>query len=171
MGWGGVHARFVVRRTHRIPLHSRAPGHHRPSLQCHPCRASLTNMLDARRPGRHAHSARTFRLVTLAIVGGSYLTAMCVSDLSTVLGIVGATGSTTICYILPAFLYIRVRLLQREREVRLGGDIGGYGYGGARDGAWTGGWWMWAALGLGLYGLAVMTTCLATILLGRGVGH
>jgi amino acid permease len=43
----------------------------------------------------------------------SYLFAVTVSDLSTVLGLVGATGSTTICYILPGMFYYKLCEVQR----------------------------------------------------------
>lgn len=41
----------------------------------------------------------------MAILLSSWLVAVTVRDLGAVLGFVGATGSTTICYILPGVLY------------------------------------------------------------------
>lgn len=46
--------------------------------------------------------------VTAAILWSSYAIAMTVADLGLVLEIVGATGSTTIAFILPGLLYLKV---------------------------------------------------------------
>ncbi|KAI3632969.1 hypothetical protein MIR68_009044 [Amoeboaphelidium protococcarum] len=48
-----------------------------------------------------------FICMTLVILLLSYIIAFFVSDLSLVLGYVGATGSTTICYILPSLFYLK----------------------------------------------------------------
>jgi amino acid permease len=45
--------------------------------------------------------------VTVFYLAGSFLIAMVVSDLGTILGLVGATGSTTVTYILPGFIYLK----------------------------------------------------------------
>lgn len=48
-----------------------------------------------------------FPIVTVIIMVLSYVLAATVKDLSTVLALVGATGSTTICYILPGLFYYK----------------------------------------------------------------
>ncbi|RKO97053.1 hypothetical protein CXG81DRAFT_5267, partial [Caulochytrium protostelioides] len=47
-------------------------------------------------------------MTTLALLTGAFLIAISVQNLSFVLSIVGATGSTTICYILPGMFYHRL---------------------------------------------------------------
>jgi amino acid permease len=89
-------------------------------LQCHPCRLSIDKCI-----AQGAHSTFSpfrFKLITLAIVLGAYLIAITVNDLSMVLGVVGATGSTMICYILPGVLYYRMRQIGKN-EVE-GGEYG-----------------------------------------------
>jgi len=80
-------------------------------LQCHPCRTSLDKVVDGimcvdsvdEPPSNLKHNA-----MTIGILICSWIVAITVSDLSTILGFVGATGSTTICYILPGLLYWKV---------------------------------------------------------------
>lgn len=48
-----------------------------------------------------------FLLVTALILAGSGAVGLTVSDLGIVLGVVGATGSTLVTYILPGILYVR----------------------------------------------------------------
>ncbi|CAN0470934.1 unnamed protein product, partial [Hapterophycus canaliculatus] len=47
-------------------------------------------------------------LVTGAFLALSYLIAMSLDDLGVLLEVVGATGSTTIAFILPGLLYLKV---------------------------------------------------------------
>jgi len=49
-----------------------------------------------------------FNGITCTFLVLSFLVAMCVSDLSFILSIVGATGSTIVSYILPGLIYIRL---------------------------------------------------------------
>ncbi|KAJ3303091.1 hypothetical protein HDV03_004170 [Kappamyces sp. JEL0829] len=81
-------------------------------LQCHPCRNSLDKVLphpDGVRPSLGTAMSHTrFSLLTMGIMVASYLLAVTVKDLSTVLAFVGATGSTTICYILPGVFYYKL---------------------------------------------------------------
>lgn len=49
-----------------------------------------------------------FNGITITFLVLSFLIAMCVSDLSLILSIVGATGSTIVSYILPGLIYIRL---------------------------------------------------------------
>ena len=59
-------------------------------------------------PSENFMSQPRFLALTLGIMTSSYFFAMVVSDLSVVLGLVGATGSTTICYILPGAFYYKL---------------------------------------------------------------
>ncbi|KAK9324144.1 transmembrane amino acid transporter protein-domain-containing protein [Lipomyces orientalis] len=87
-------------------------------LQCHPCRASLDHIYThfilppasspVRRSaggggGGHKTSIpkRRFVVLTAVIISLSYIVAIAVSSLETVLAFVGATGSTSISFILP----------------------------------------------------------------------
>ena len=47
--------------------------------------------------------------ITLAILSTSYVIAFFLSNLGKVLSLVGATGSTTICYILPGIFYLKLK--------------------------------------------------------------
>ena len=75
-------------------------------LQVHPCRGSIDNILKWR-PRRSVHSLPIpgravemsdvkFAIVSAVIIIGTYVVAMSVSSLSTVLAYVGSTGSTSI---------------------------------------------------------------------------
>ncbi|KAG5462529.1 MAG: transmembrane amino acid transporter protein-domain-containing protein [Olpidium bornovanus] len=90
--------------------------------------------------GRHA-------AITTAIVIGSYAVAMTVSSLDVVLSFVGATGSTTISFILPGLFYWRLH--KDEPASRCPSKI--------------------AALALAAYGACVMVVCLG-FNLGRPAG-
>lgn len=74
-------------------------------LQVHPCRASIDNVLKWRPrsvhspslPGRSVEmSDFKFAVVTTFVIVGTYVVAMTVSSLETVLAYVGSTGSTAI---------------------------------------------------------------------------
>lgn len=87
-------------------------------LQLHPCRASLHKVTAG---DTNLETAR-FSLLTLCIMFFSYVIAITgtffilrnviVNDLSTILSFVGATGSTTICYILPGLFYYKMKILE-----------------------------------------------------------
>jgi amino acid permease len=99
-------------------------------LQVHPCRASLDTVLrfrpvragsDGPAGGRllpaaaradHAPlapmSELRFALLTSSILVASYVTAMYVDSLDSVLAYVGATGSTSISFILPGLFYYKI---------------------------------------------------------------
>ncbi|KAI9353814.1 transmembrane amino acid transporter protein-domain-containing protein [Obelidium mucronatum] len=85
-------------------------------LQCHPARASLEKVLTG---GNTAIQMTEFRFtaITTGLLVGSYLIAISVDDLSTVLSLVGATGSTAICYILPGVLYYKLRMVTDPADV------------------------------------------------------
>ena len=99
-------------------------------LQVHPCRASVDAVLRWR-PGRRSdhhspiHSPSRppkssikprsdsmgearFAIITTAIIIFSYLVAMTISSLETVLAYVGSTGSTSISFILPGLFYHKI---------------------------------------------------------------
>ncbi|CAG8190940.1 unnamed protein product [Penicillium nalgiovense] len=99
-------------------------------LQCHPCRASVDAVLKWRpkpqvmgtesSPNRHPllgpRGNRTpgpmsdlrFSVITTTILILSYLVAMTVSSLESVLAYVGSTGSTSISFILPGLFYYKI---------------------------------------------------------------
>lgn len=101
-------------------------------LQLHPCRASCLSLINELKlkkaiPETVNHdsiesedinphettqqtpSRNMFLSITTCILLISLITTVMVSDLTTVLAFVGATGSTTICYILPGCLYVKNR--------------------------------------------------------------
>lgn len=99
-------------------------------LQCHPCRASIDNILKWR-PVKSTHtllgssspslsptkasgskdaemSDIRFALITSVVIIASYCVAMSVSSLERVLAYVGSTGSTSISFILPGLFYWKI---------------------------------------------------------------
>eukprot|EP01119_Soliformovum_irregulare_P025985 TRINITY_DN9771_c0_g1_i1.p1 TRINITY_DN9771_c0_g1~~TRINITY_DN9771_c0_g1_i1.p1 ORF type:complete len:485 (-),score=103.86 TRINITY_DN9771_c0_g1_i1:8-1462(-) len=118
-------------------------------LQVHPCRASLDRLLFSRqnsstRPqvesqvessqsdsGEREISKPTsyiqphfqpqwrYIAITVAILILSYGIAFLVKDLDVVFGIVGATGSTTICYILPGLFYVKLHSEESWRNGKI----------------------------------------------------
>jgi len=54
--------------------------------------------------------------ITSIILLLAYTIACSVKDLGTVLSVVGATGSTTICYILPGLLYYKIKKNERGHQ-------------------------------------------------------
>lgn len=76
-------------------------------LQTHPCRASLERII-FRGTLRARVSPRTSYLIeTFLILFSTYALGFLVKGLDVVFGLVGATGSTTICYILPGAFYVK----------------------------------------------------------------
>lgn len=80
-------------------------------LQSHPCRRSLTVLISScmgvtyEYPQKGERLLR--RLLTTLILLGTVAVATVVNDLGIVFEIVGTVGSNTICYIMPAYLYIQ----------------------------------------------------------------
>ncbi|KAI8985068.1 transmembrane amino acid transporter protein-domain-containing protein [Pilobolus umbonatus] len=113
-------------------------------LQTHPCRASLDKILHSQHKDSPATansqvlqlSTRKHLTLTTVIVMATYLVAMSISQLDVVLSFVGATGSTTISFILPGLFYFRI--YQEDK----------------------GSWKRWGALLLVTYGFMVMVVCL-----------
>lgn len=73
---------------------------------------------------QHQHkpmSTRRFTILTTCILVGSYILALLVKDLSIMLALVGATASTTICYILPGLFYLKLKENDRWTDpIKLG---------------------------------------------------
>lgn len=102
-------------------------------LQLHPARASLDKVLHAPPPadeleplggggGDHPDAdipLGRFVLETSFILLTTFLVALFVDSLETVLGFVGATGSTTISFILPAVFFLRIFRDSTDRRDRL----------------------------------------------------
>jgi len=82
-------------------------------LQIHPCRASIDNILKWRPrrvhspsiPGRAVEMSDVkFAVISTCLIVGTYLVAMTVNNLETVLAYVGSTGSTAISLsVAPSF--------------------------------------------------------------------
>lgn len=112
-----------------------------------------------------------FAAITTAIIILSYIVAMTVSSLATVLAYVGSTGSTSISFILPGLFYYKIsspdsphhqRLMKEDDDEEYGSDEETESVG------WTGGvHWRRTllrrlSLALAIYGLLVMVVCLIT---------
>jgi hypothetical protein len=72
-------------------------------------------------------------------VGLTFLTALVISDLGLILGIIGSTGSSMICYILPGISYWV--MFKDEGPV----------------------WKRNAAMAMALFGIVLMPVCLITL--------
>ncbi|KAL8926214.1 MAG: hypothetical protein Q9208_003117 [Pyrenodesmia sp. 3 TL-2023] len=115
-----------------------------------------------------------FAAITTAIIVLSYIVAMTVSSLEKVLAYVGSTGSTSISFILPGLFYYKIsspesphhqRLMKEdddEEEEQGDEDEGLLGGGGFKGGLWRKRMLRRLSLGLALYGVVVMITCLIT---------
>ncbi|KAF3479692.1 uncharacterized protein GIQ15_06668 [Arthroderma uncinatum] len=110
-------------------------------LQIHPCRASLDAVLKWRpnrkptlagsnSPNRNPLLPRNnapsdgmsdmrFAIITTVIIVLSYIVAMTVSSLEAVLAYVGATGSTSISFILPGLFYYKISSPESAAHQRL----------------------------------------------------
>ncbi|CAK9056240.1 unnamed protein product [Durusdinium trenchii] len=87
-------------------------------LQIHPSRASALALMNLVRPSEGAHR---WAAVTLLELVGSLLIAITVMDLGKILGVVGATGSTMVSYILPGIVYVQTfRDFHLRRSLALG---------------------------------------------------
>ena len=119
-------------------------------LQCHPCRNSVDKVVPNGIDGQMSNSR--FSAITVSILVLSYIIAITISDLSLILALVGATGSTAICYILPGLFYYKFS--QNVRTV---------------NGSYT----LIEILSVGLIilGFVVMFGSLLNIFLGISAGH
>jgi amino acid permease len=175
-------------------------------LQVHPCRASVDAVLKWRPfkgrfapPPVHGSPSRgttlllgnknagrpdtigdtRFAAITTAIIILSYIVAMTVSSLATVLAYVGSTGSTSISFILPGLFYWKISSPdsphvskdtnieeeeEEDQEESDGGEdqglLGGSGL--LNPGGWKKGLLRKLSLALAIYGIIVMVTCLVT---------
>ena len=88
-------------------------------LQCNPCRNSIALLIHqwqqrgqvvpaGSTPKAFIPNETLLSVLTLVICLGSLGIAMVVSDLGVVLAVVGATGSTTISYILPGLIFLKL---------------------------------------------------------------
>lgn len=73
-------------------------------LQLHPARLSLDSALFGSKGPLFWPKARHIGETTILLAGG-FTIAMVVKELDLVLSVIGATGSTLLCYILPGFFY------------------------------------------------------------------
>jgi amino acid permease len=111
-----------------------------------------------------------FATISTAIILLSYIVSMSVSSLDTVLAYVGATGSTTISFILPGLFYFKIsspdsiyhQALAKEDDDDANAAEGLFGEGPSRTARWKALWLRRAALTLSVYGVVVMVTCLTT---------
>eukprot|EP00929_Paragymnodinium_shiwhaense_P025405 TRINITY_DN1536_c0_g1_i1.p1 TRINITY_DN1536_c0_g1~~TRINITY_DN1536_c0_g1_i1.p1 ORF type:complete len:468 (-),score=79.23 TRINITY_DN1536_c0_g1_i1:151-1554(-) len=80
-------------------------------LQTHPCRRSLSVLVGTCTGVHYEYPQKGERMMRRTLTGviclGTGLVAIVVDDLGAVFEIIGAVGSNTICYIMPAYLYIR----------------------------------------------------------------
>lgn len=170
-------------------------------LQVHPCRASVDAVLKWRpamskntqeprvgSPSRSAllhplssaatHSGRNesigevkFAIITSIILILSYFVAMTVSSFDRVLAYVGATGSTSISFILPGLFYYKIsdpdsiyqQRLAKEDDDEYDGvpsDEGSLTQGAPQKSQWSAVLLRRMSLALAIYGFAVMITCL-----------
>jgi len=100
-------------------------------------------------PSAHTEpmSDRKFFFMTLSILVCSYVLACSVKSLGIVLSIVGATGSTMICYILPGILYYRLETENNQMAHRKNDKT------------------VYAALFMFILGIVLMVVCLLSIIL------
>jgi len=87
------------------------------ALQCHPCRNSISNIIWSK--SAWDLDKKWFFLITSLIVICSVTITMFVSSLGIVLAIVGATGSTSISYILPGIFYFQIQKRGKKRWLAL----------------------------------------------------
>eukprot|EP00472_Partenskyella_glossopodia_P012015 CAMPEP_0197517364 /NCGR_PEP_ID=MMETSP1318-20131121/2342_1 /TAXON_ID=552666 /ORGANISM="Partenskyella glossopodia, Strain RCC365" /LENGTH=413 /DNA_ID=CAMNT_0043066837 /DNA_START=221 /DNA_END=1459 /DNA_ORIENTATION=+ len=80
-------------------------------LQCFPCRYSCQQIVATTcGPARSERETRIrWYAITFVICVGSWAVAMVLDSLGLVLAVVGATGSTTISYILPGYVYYSLK--------------------------------------------------------------
>lgn len=78
-------------------------------MQLHPARKAALALLTvvAGEAPSDTNANRRFQIVTCVLVVGCLTVALLVRDLGIVLGIVGASGSTLVTYILPGIIYMR----------------------------------------------------------------
>ncbi|BFZ65387.1 hypothetical protein YB2330_006553 [Saitoella coloradoensis] len=169
------------------------------ALQAHPCRASLDKVITSLRspPSSVMESPRSARSMTVTtqmsdamfsgltagIVICSYVVAMLVTSLERVLAYVGATGSTTISFILPGLFYWAISrksghaLVKQDDPQSSSGSDTDSGEDEEEEDVVKkrkknkkGVWMRRIALSLASYGVVVMGVCLCTLWAGVGSG-
>jgi len=132
-------------------------------------------------------SETRFAIITTVIVILSYIVAMTVSSLATVLAYVGSTGSTSISFILPGLFYYKIsdpdspqqQKLQKAhddnvdfgRESHVEGDEEDAAVKELRESQWKKKLLRRLSLALAIYGVCVMITCLITNTFFIASGH
>lgn len=124
-------------------------------LQIHPSRISCLALLNVAFPlgatgkepdaSRDLLEKRRFKVVTAVLLSGSLGIALTVKSLGTVLGVVGATGSTMVTFILPGMLYMAAFPSWHTQR--------------------------YLALCQAITGCIVMPVCLTTVFLSGGASH
>lgn len=66
-------------------------------------------------PSDYAHQRRYYAITT-AFLGLAYIIALSIKDLGLMLEVVGATGSTTVSYLLPGITYYRLHTKPHARR-------------------------------------------------------
>lgn len=140
-------------------------------LQVHPCRESVNNVLkwQPRRVHSIAIASRTvemsdikFAVISTILIVGTYITAMSVSNLETVLAYVGSTGSTAISFILPGVFYWKISSPDSDnRHLLKVHDEENDTEAATQHETWSEKMLRRGALGLTCYGVFVMITCLS----------
>mmetsp|Transcript_69310 Transcript_69310/g.129453 ORF Transcript_69310/g.129453 Transcript_69310/m.129453 type:complete len:492 (+) Transcript_69310:68-1543(+) len=77
-------------------------------LQIHPSRVSCIALLRMLLGDHLASTNCTYWIFTIILLAGSYWVAFYLDNLGKILGIVGATGSTAVTFILPGLIYLNV---------------------------------------------------------------
>ena len=116
-----------------------------------------------------------FAAITTAIIVLSYIVAMTVSSLETVLAYVGSTGSTSISFILPGLFYYKIsspesphhqKLMKEDDDEEDDGsgsdDEGLLGGSRLKSRPWRRKLLRRLSLAVAIYGVIVMITCLVT---------
>jgi amino acid permease len=149
------------------------PGGARKQTEGSPSRASLMNNKPGAPKSKEMSDLR-FAIISTVLIVLSFITAMTVSSLEKVLAYVGSTGSTTISFILPGLFYYKISDPESAHHQRLvkdeddedefhSGEVEGYV---TREGYMNRdlrrGLLRKLALGLSIYGVIVMVTCLVT---------
>jgi len=155
------------------------------SHSSHTSHTSSTNYAVPPKPD--SMSETRFAIITTVIVILSYIVAMTVSSLATVLAYVGSTGSTSISFILPGLFYYKIsdpdspqqQKLQKShddnvdfgRESHVEGDEEDAAVKELRESAWKRKLLRRLSLALAIYGVCVMITCLITNTFFLASGH
>eukprot|EP01135_Chromosphaera_perkinsii_P001479 Nk52_evm8s179 gene=Nk52_evmTU8s179 len=95
-------------------------------LQIHPARISLDNLLWGHKKynGEDKSASLRYWLESAFLIGGTFTVSMIVRDLGVVFGVIGSTGSTTLCYLLPGLFYLKMTSLKGESGFTIKKAIG-----------------------------------------------